>query len=104
MEVSMSDGRVDRPWLKNYDKHVSPGLKYEEKSFADSFAEIVAKYPNKTALIYMGGALTFRDVDILSNQLAHYFIKSICPISRHTILAYWVPRRPGALPRGYPRF
>ncbi len=72
----MSDGRVDRPWLKNYDKHVSPGLKYEEKSFADSFAEIVAKYPNKTALIYMGGALTFRDVDILSNQLAHYFIKS----------------------------
>ena len=52
----MSDGHVDRPWLKNYDGHVSPGLKYEEKCFADSFAEIVAKYPNKTALIYLGGA------------------------------------------------
>jgi len=72
----MSDGHVDRPWLKNYDKHVSPGLKYEEKCFADSFAQIVAKYPDKTALIYLGSALTFRDVDILANQLAHYFIKS----------------------------
>ena len=72
----MNDVHVDRPWLKNYDKHVSPRLKYEEKSFADSFAEIVAKYPNKTALIYLGSELTFREVDILSNQLAHYFIKS----------------------------
>ena len=76
MEVSMSDVKVARPWLKNYDKHVSPGLKYEEKSFADSFAEIVAKHPNKTALIYLGSELTFRDVDILANQLANYFIKS----------------------------
>ena len=72
----MNDVHVDRPWLKNYDKHVAPRLKYEEKCFADSFAEIVAKYPDKTALIYMGSELTFRDVDILSNQLAHYFIKS----------------------------
>ena len=72
----MSDEHVDRPWLKNYDKHVSTGLKYEEKSFADFFADIVAKYPDKTALIYLGSELTFRDVDILSNQLAHYFIKS----------------------------
>jgi long-chain acyl-CoA synthetase len=72
----MSDEYMDRRWLKNYDEHVSPGLKYEEKSFADSFAEIVAKYPNKTALIYLGSSLTFREVDILSNQLAHYFIKS----------------------------
>ena len=72
----MSDVNVDRPWIKNYDKHVSPRLKYEEKCFADSFTQIVAKYPDKTALIYLGSALTFRDVDILANQLAQYFIKS----------------------------
>ena len=72
----MSDVHVERPWLKNYDKHVSSGLKYEEKSFTDLFAEVVAKYPDKTALIYLGSKLTFRDVDILSNQLAHFFIKS----------------------------
>ena len=72
----MSDVNVERPWLKNYDKHVSSGLKYEEKSFTDLFAEVVAKYPDKTALIYLGSKLTFRDVDILSNQLAHFFIKS----------------------------
>ena len=76
MEGFMSDVNVNRPWLKNYDKHVSPNLKYEEKCFADSFAQIVAKYPDKTALIYLGSKLTFRDVDILANQLAHFFIKS----------------------------
>ena len=31
MEGFMSDVNVNRPWLKNYDKHVSPNLKYEEK-------------------------------------------------------------------------
>lgn len=72
----MSNEQIDRPWLKNYDKHVSPNLKYEEKSFAEAFAEVVARYPDKTALIYMGASLTFKDVDILSNQLAHYLIKS----------------------------
>ena len=72
----MSDTYSEKPWLKNYDRHVSPRLQYDEKCFADKFAEIVAKYPDKTALIYLGSALTFRDVDILSNQLANYFIKS----------------------------
>ncbi len=72
----MSDVNVERPWLNNYDKHVSAKLKYEEKSFTDLFAEIVAKYPDKTALIYLGSELTFRDVDILANQLANFFIKS----------------------------
>jgi len=50
----MSGVNIEKPWLKNYDKHVSPGLKYEEKSFTDFFAEVVAKYPDKTALIYLG--------------------------------------------------
>lgn len=72
----MSDLNVERPWLKNYDQHVSAGLKYEEKSFAEAFEQIVAMYPDKTAIIYLGSKLTFRDVDNLSNQLAHFFIKS----------------------------
>ncbi|MBP7735745.1 MAG: AMP-binding protein [Spirochaetes bacterium] len=72
----MSDAYSDKPWLKHYDKNVPPTLPYEEKSFAEMFAETVAQYPDKTALIYMGRALSFKEVDDLSNRLANFLIDS----------------------------
>ncbi|MGD0274554.1 MAG: AMP-binding protein [Syntrophales bacterium] len=72
----MSDVYVDRPWLKSYDKHVPPSLKYEDKTFAEKFRETVGKFPDKTAIIYMGNHITYRQLDRLSNQVAHYLIKS----------------------------
>ncbi len=71
----MGDICSEKPWLKNYDKKVPSQLKYGDKTFAEKFREVVEKYPNKTALIYMGSQLTYRDLDELSNQLAQYFIK-----------------------------
>jgi long-chain acyl-CoA synthetase len=71
----MGDVYSEKPWLKNYDKKVPPTLKYGDKTFAEQFREVVEKYPNKTALIYMGSQITYRDIDELSNQLAQYFIK-----------------------------
>jgi acyl-CoA synthetase (AMP-forming)/AMP-acid ligase II len=71
----MGDICSEKPWLKNYDKKVPSTLKYGDKTFAEKFREVVEKYPNKTALIYMGSQLTYRDLDELSNQLAQYFIK-----------------------------
>lgn len=72
----MSDAYSEKPWLRNYDKNVAPGLTYEEKTFAEKFAETVAKCPDKTALIYMGRSLSFREVDELSNRLANFLIAS----------------------------
>jgi len=71
----MSDIYTEKPWLKNYDKNVPPSLEYEEKTFAEKFREVVEKYPDKTALIYMGKQITYTELDLLSNQLAHYLIK-----------------------------
>jgi len=72
---SMGDIYSEKPWLKNYDKKVLPTLKYENKTFSECFQEVVQKYPNKTAIIYMGKPLTYRELDDLSNQLAAYLIK-----------------------------
>ena len=33
-------------------------------------------YPDKTALIYMGSRLTFKDVDMLSDKLANFLIQN----------------------------
>ena len=72
----MSDIYAEKPWLKNYDEHVPPTLQYEEKTFAEKFQEMVAKYPDKTALIWMGKRITYRQLDKLSNQLAAYLVKN----------------------------
>jgi acyl-CoA synthetase (AMP-forming)/AMP-acid ligase II len=69
-----NDVYSQKPWLKHYDKHVAPTLTYETKSFAEKFSEIVEKYPDKTALIYMGAHITFKQLDELSNRLAHYLV------------------------------
>ncbi len=39
------------------------------------FAETVKKYPEKTALIYLGVKITFREVDAFSDRLANYILK-----------------------------
>jgi long-chain acyl-CoA synthetase len=72
----MGDLYSDKPWLKHYDKNVAANLKYEEKTFAEKFAEVVAKYPDRTALIYMGRKISYRDMDELSNRLANFLIAS----------------------------
>lgn len=72
----MSDIYAQKPWLKSYDKNVAPTLKYENKTFAEKFKEAAEKFPDKTALIYMGARLSYREVDMLSSQVAGFIIKS----------------------------
>ncbi len=72
----MSDIYAEKPWVKNYDEHVPPTLTYEDKTFADKFGEMVGKYPDKTALIWMGARISYRQLDKLSNQLAAYLVKN----------------------------
>ncbi|MBN1613041.1 MAG: AMP-binding protein [Deltaproteobacteria bacterium] len=72
----MEDVYATKPWMKSYDKNVPPTLTYEDKTFAEKFREVAEKHGSKTALIYMGKKLTFKEVDNLSNQLAAFLIKS----------------------------
>ncbi len=73
----MADVYSEKPWLKNYDKNVPASLegKYEDKTYAEKFAEIVGKFGSKTALIYMGTKITYNQLDALSNQMANFLIK-----------------------------
>jgi long-chain acyl-CoA synthetase len=72
----MHDVYTQKPWLNHYDPNVPPTLSYEEKTFAEVFQDVVRRSPDKTALIYLGSRLSFRELDELSNQLAHFFIQS----------------------------
>ncbi len=65
-----------KPWTAHYDKGVQPALIYPDKTFSEMFAETVKQYADKTALIYMGRKLSFIEVDVIANRLAHYLQKS----------------------------
>ena len=73
---NIGDVYSEKLWLKNYDEGVPATLEYEEKTFAETFQEMVEKHPDKTAIIYVGREFSFRELDELSNQLAAYLIES----------------------------
>ncbi|MFT5823204.1 MAG: NRPS condensation-like uncharacterized protein, partial [Crocinitomix sp.] len=47
----------------------------KDKTIVDLFEEQALKSPGKTALIFNGNSLTFKEVDELSNKLAHYLLQ-----------------------------
>ncbi len=72
----MADYYDQKPWLKFYDKHVSPDLDYPDKPYWEIAREAFGKYPNRAALHYMGHTFTFRQMDDLSSRFANYLVKN----------------------------
>ncbi len=88
----MADIYSQKPWLRNYDKGVTPQLSYEDKTFAEMFAETVKQYPDKTALIYLDTQITFKEIDAFSNKLAQYFLQ--CGLKPNDVVGLHMPNIP----------
>jgi long-chain acyl-CoA synthetase len=75
---------ADRPWTKNYDKHVPKSLApYPEKVMHDYLKETASKRPTTTALITtvklpllgrVDSALSYADLDKYSDAMAAFFV------------------------------
>jgi long-chain acyl-CoA synthetase len=72
----MSDPYAQKPWLKHYDDHVPESLIYPSKTYIEVVRETTSLIPTRTAVYYMGRGITFHELDIFSNQLAHFIIHS----------------------------
>jgi len=68
----MSDPYAQKPWLKHYDDHVPEFLDYPQKTYIEMVRETTTHIPTRAALYYMGRGITFHELDIFSNQLAHF--------------------------------
>lgn len=64
----MMEEQFSRPWLRHYDANVSPSLSYPELTFSAMFEKTLRTYPDQPALLYMGNALRFWDMDRIGNQ------------------------------------
>ena len=61
---------TDRPWLKLYPEGVSSDVEIPEKSVPQAFDETVAKYKNKTALVYYGRKMSYAELKDSVDRLA----------------------------------
>lgn len=71
----MTDVYSEKRWLKFYDKHVPPSLEYPKKCYIEMFRENTENHPNRTALYYMGKAITFGELERHGNSFAHFLKK-----------------------------
>ncbi|MDQ7032636.1 MAG: long-chain fatty acid--CoA ligase [Desulfonauticus sp.] len=103
----MLDNDIKRPWLKNYDKEVSPYINYESIPLYNFLDRIADKHPNRTAILFNNWKITYKNLKILTNFIAANLsqhglkpgdrIAIMLPNLPQTILSYWGALKTGAI-------
>ncbi|MBW1989967.1 MAG: AMP-binding protein, partial [Deltaproteobacteria bacterium] len=64
---------LDRPWLKSYDPGVPADVDIPaDQTFVDLLMEGFGQNPNRTALHFLGNAITFRELDRMSRRFGRF--------------------------------
>jgi long-chain acyl-CoA synthetase len=59
-----------KPWLKSYEKGVPEAIRYEEICMPDILVRTAKQFPEKTALIFQGFTLSFRQLKDMVDRFA----------------------------------
>jgi long-chain acyl-CoA synthetase len=96
-----------KPWIKFYDAHVPPSLKYPQISIIDLLNISTQKFPNNKCLIYEDFEFSYSEVEYLTNRLAsgliHLGVKPgnrvgiVLPNIPQFIIAYFGILKTGAI-------
>lgn len=60
----------DKPWLASYEKGVEERIQFKEMCITEFLDESVKKFPDRTALIFQGYQITYRQLDEMINRFA----------------------------------
>src|SRR5512140_2624616 len=60
----------ERPWVAHYDKGVSATLDYPKQPLYGFLQESARKYPDRACTIFKGAAISFKEMDALTDHLA----------------------------------
>ena len=98
---------LKKPWLQHYEKGVPEFIAYEEICLPEIFDRTVRDFPDRTALIFEGYKLTFRQmkdmVDRFAGCLVSYGVKRgdavalIVPNMIQCVVAYYAIMKIGAI-------
>ncbi|MGP3925022.1 AMP-binding protein [Streptomyces sp. 8N616] len=65
----------DRPWTAQYTKRMVEVEPVPDRTTLELLADAAATAPDSPAITYLGGTLTYREVDELSDGVAHYLLE-----------------------------
>ena len=68
----------DRPWLKWYDKHVTPDITLPDFTLLDFFERGLSADPEKAAFHYLGATCAYRELSDLSDRFARFLVDEGC--------------------------
>ncbi|MEM2119845.1 MAG: long-chain fatty acid--CoA ligase [Archaeoglobaceae archaeon] len=104
MEVRPEE--VKRIWVKHYDKGVRDHIDYPEIPLYSLLEESAKKNPNKTALIFYGKKISYKELNELSDRVAGYLyslgirkgskVVLDLPNTPHYVIAYYGVLKTGA--------
>ena len=96
----------DRPWFQHYDPGVPRRTKFEDLTLPQFLERAAARYPNTTAVVFLNGSLTYRQlkdqVDRLATALAGLGVTKDSRVAiqlpnlPQTVIAYYATLRLGA--------
>ncbi len=104
--TEIDEKEIDRIWLKHYDEGVRPNIDYPEIPLYGILEETAEKYPDKTALIFLGKKISYRELNETSDRIAA-FLKNLgvgkdsrvildLPNTPHYVAAYYGVLKTGA--------
>jgi long-chain acyl-CoA synthetase len=70
MDIRRCNMGVRKPWLKFYEPHVPERLEYPDKVLPALLRETAQQYPERTAIIFRGTTLSYREFDAAVDRFA----------------------------------
>ncbi|MEK7279773.1 MAG: AMP-binding protein, partial [Nitrospirota bacterium] len=67
-------GLPERPWLKAYEDGVPHAIKYPDVSLGSILSGVADEFPDKTAIIFYGKKISYRELNSEANRLANALI------------------------------
>ena len=85
-------GYADRPWLKHFTDEQQKVVEYPP-SVLHTFLAVAGRDPDRIALRYFDGAMTYGELDVLSDGLArHLGVRGFAPGERLAVMLQNVPQ------------
>ncbi|HCB50723.1 MAG TPA: long-chain fatty acid--CoA ligase, partial [Chloroflexi bacterium] len=69
-------GYSDKPWLNNYEDTVAGTVEFPDKPLQNFLVDSASKYPEKTAIIFKGHKINYRELSELSDAVAAALISN----------------------------
>ena len=99
--------KQEKPWVAHYDKGVPENVDFKESFVPENLEQSATEFPDKTALIFQGYKINYRDLNDMTNRFASCLINFgvkkgdrvaiLLPNTIHCVVSYYAILRIGAI-------